>query len=256
MGDASEIYPLARDPIESRRVWLVEAQAYLNEKVSNDSNRFFHGFDISDAQFLTSPPAGIELSVQDILKPFPAEHHNRYDLVNVRMLVAALKEPEYEKAVKNLMTILSKPGVIQPGGYLQWVDLDSLELPNSEDTEHPRTAELVRYWLKFLEINGLSLSPPTAAERACERAGMVEVSNTFFALNDSRGDFRSTVQEWQADAFAAIVPGIMAKFGEAASIEEAREKVDEALQGLWEFYHEGKVVGLRFGSVVGKKIEE
>lgn len=90
------------------RIWLVESKDLLNEKVSNDSSRYFHGFDISGAQCPPSPLQGFEFSVQDVLKPFPAEHHNRYDLVNARMLVAAITEPEYETVVKNLMTILSE----------------------------------------------------------------------------------------------------------------------------------------------------
>ena len=80
----------------------------LNEKFPGaESNRYFHGFDISDAQFAPSSPDNVEFSVQDVLKPFPSEHRDRYDLVNVRMLVAALPEAEFRKAVENLTTILS-----------------------------------------------------------------------------------------------------------------------------------------------------
>lgn len=90
------------------RIWLFDTQNHLNAKIPNSPPRTFHGFDISDAQFPPSTPAGIELSVHDVLKPFPPEHHNRYDLVNVRMLVAGLAEKEYATAVENLAAILSK----------------------------------------------------------------------------------------------------------------------------------------------------
>lgn len=90
------------------RIWLFDTQNHLNAKIPNSPPRTFHGFDISDAQFPPSTTAGIELSVHDVLKPFPPEHHNRYDLVNVRMLVAGLAEKEYATAVENLAAILSK----------------------------------------------------------------------------------------------------------------------------------------------------
>lgn len=70
-----------------------------------------HGFDISPAQFpfssLKAPRHEIKLSVQDILQPFPKEHLGRYDLVHVRLLVGAMKEVDYPRAVRNLYDLLS-----------------------------------------------------------------------------------------------------------------------------------------------------
>lgn len=74
----------------------------------------YHGFDISDAQFPasnnnnnTDPGTGIGFSVQDCLKPFPEEHHGQYDLVHVRLLVAAVKEVDYALIVANIKPLLS-----------------------------------------------------------------------------------------------------------------------------------------------------
>lgn len=50
--------------------------------------------------------------MQDILKPFPAEHLGRYDLVHVRLVIAALKEGDYSIAVENLQSLLSKVPLI------------------------------------------------------------------------------------------------------------------------------------------------
>jgi hypothetical protein len=79
----------------------------LKEEYPSDKPRYFHGFDISDAQF-PADRGSFEYSVQDCLKPFPAEHHNRYDLVHVRLLVSGLKEVDYKKVVANLVPLLSK----------------------------------------------------------------------------------------------------------------------------------------------------
>ena len=50
----------------------------------------------------------MKLSVHDILQPFPKEHLGRYDLVNVRLLVGAIKETDYMTAVTNAASLLSQ----------------------------------------------------------------------------------------------------------------------------------------------------
>jgi len=88
------------------RVWLKKASALLKD-VSTDRPRYYHGFDISAAQF-PKVQDGINFSVQDVLKPFSAAHLNRYDLVHVRVLFCGLKKDEYGPAVENLKTLLSE----------------------------------------------------------------------------------------------------------------------------------------------------
>ncbi|OAX79836.1 hypothetical protein ACJ72_05842 [Emergomyces africanus] len=83
----------------------------------------FDGFDISldqvpDIELL---PTDINYYLQDALSPFPAEFLGQYDVVHVRLLVLGLKVDEWERAIRNLMTLLRK------GGYLQWTDIEPLE---------------------------------------------------------------------------------------------------------------------------------
>lgn len=74
----------------------------------SDTKRYYHGFDISDVQFPKGPSdESIHFSLQNCLEPFPLEHHGRYDLVHVRLLVAALEKSEYKTAVANIATLLS-----------------------------------------------------------------------------------------------------------------------------------------------------
>ena len=42
------------------------------------------------------------------MKPFPAEHLGKYDLVHVRLLVQALKETDVQSAVRNVTALLRK----------------------------------------------------------------------------------------------------------------------------------------------------
>ncbi|PYH28211.1 class I SAM-dependent methyltransferase [Aspergillus neoniger CBS 115656] len=185
-------------------IWLVEARDFLNTKRFSP-DRYFHGFDISSAQFPLSLPAGIGFSVQDILNPFPVEHHNRYDLVYVRMLVTAIRNTEYRDAVKNLLTIL------KPGGFLQWVELDCSALPNSKNSQNPRSAVIISSWLKFFQLNGLSEYAPSIIEDAYERSGMMDIINTSFSLDRRGEDLKAKAQKWQMQAFPAATVPIYAK---------------------------------------------
>ncbi|KAL4916274.1 hypothetical protein BDW62DRAFT_202785 [Aspergillus aurantiobrunneus] len=284
MSDTHELYPLSRDEVESNRlnaqhkflvhavgglisstiplehittvadvgtgtgIWLLEAQNHLNAKATPNPSRSFHGFDISPAQFVPSPPQGIELSVQDILKPFPPEHHGRYDLVNVRMLVTALAETEYRTAVENLVAIL------KPGGYIQWVELDNSALSRPH-SQHPKAAALVSSWLGFFAANGLSVNAPASVEDAYWHSSLMDIVNTSFALDGRGEELKRRAQGWQREAFSAVVVNLMRRTGgRDGDIEKAKEKADQAMNGLEGFFEEGRVLGLRFGCVVGRRV--
>ncbi|KAL5045656.1 hypothetical protein BDW71DRAFT_198150 [Aspergillus fruticulosus] len=248
MGDASETYPLARDSTESTRVWLLEARDLLNSEVPNKEQRTFHGFDISAAQFPDSPPEDVSFSCQDILKPFPPEHHGKYDLVHVRLLVTAFPEKEYETAVRNLMEIL------KPGGFIQWTDLDCafLSSPTSTDLTDPRSSFLASTWLKFLESNSLAVDAPAALAETFKRAGLADVRITGYAQHDRDQALKIRAQKWQAGSLATIVERLLRKNGTGEV--DAKTKVEAEVAKLWEYFEDGgRVLGIRLGVVVGRK---
>jgi hypothetical protein len=76
-----------------------------------------HGFDISDEQFPPSKtiigPQGLKilLTAHDGLKPYPAEHLGRYDIVHIRLLTAGLPQDGYATVLNNARDLLSKPPI-------------------------------------------------------------------------------------------------------------------------------------------------
>lgn len=68
----------------------------------------FIGFDISDQQFpppdASSPRLAFEL--HDMLEPFPTEHHEKFDLVNVRLVSYAIKGADLDRVVRNVIQLL------------------------------------------------------------------------------------------------------------------------------------------------------
>ncbi|KAL3450366.1 hypothetical protein BJX65DRAFT_315891 [Aspergillus insuetus] len=282
-----EIYPLARDEAESARlnaqhkllvdivggpidesiplenirsvadvgtgtgIWLLDAKAHLTTHSPSPSPNSYtlHGFDISDAQFLPSPEShGLSLSVHDILRPFSLEHREKYDLVHVRMLVSAIKVEEYEVVVRNLV------GILKPGGYLQWTDLDSSHLSSAPSFSEPRASPLIASWLKFLELNNLSACPTTTIEKAYSHSNeLLDISSTTYPVAD-RLELRERAQTWELQAFSAVMAPVLMVTGQAGSQREAVERASKAVRGVKEFFAGGgEVLDLRFGVVVGRK---
>lgn len=96
-------------------IWLRDVASQLSTiPTLKGEPRSFHGFDISDAQFPVNPPSNMRFTVQDILQPFPEEERGKYDLVQARFLILALKAKEIETAVRNLTQLLRKsaPSVV------------------------------------------------------------------------------------------------------------------------------------------------
>ena len=74
---------------------------------SGKKERSYDGFDISPDQFPSTLEHPFRFQVQNILQPFPPEHHNQYDLVQVRFLIAALRADQVRTAVENVLPLLS-----------------------------------------------------------------------------------------------------------------------------------------------------
>lgn len=84
-----------------------------------DPSMELHGFDISADQY---PPTGklagnIKLHLSDAKKGFEEEFHGKFDIVNIRLLSAAMNtEKDWRDVAQNTLALL------KPGGYLQWTE--------------------------------------------------------------------------------------------------------------------------------------
>ncbi|KAJ0423037.1 S-adenosyl-L-methionine-dependent methyltransferase [Aspergillus carlsbadensis] len=280
MSDSQEMYPLGRDEVESRRlneqhkflldvvdgaidrdvpldnisavadvatgtgIWLWDAKQILDQKAGESSSRSYHGFDISPAQF-PSTPQGIELSVQDVFQPFPAEFINRFDLVHVRLMVTAFPESKFQEAVENVLTIL------KPGGYLQWVEIDFSTVEAQTNTD-ARVSPGSNHWMRFVDLNQMSRCAPDALFNAFKTTGLQNVSNKSFRIR-GRPELRDRAQTWQMQFFAGIMPVVLVRLGEAADMAEAARMAEPIRRDLESYFKDGEVVDTRFGTVLGQK---
>ncbi|KAL2842660.1 hypothetical protein BJX68DRAFT_244663 [Aspergillus pseudodeflectus] len=280
MSGSPEMYPLGRDEVESRRlneqhkflldvvdgaidpdvplenisavadvatgtgIWLWDAKQILDQKAGESSSRSYHGFDISAAQF-PSTPQGITLSVQDVFQPFPAGFLDRFDLVHVRLMVTAFPEGKFQEAVENVLTI------VKPGGYLQWVEIDFSAV--EAQTEHDaRVAPGANYWMRFVDMNKMSRCAPDALFDAFKNTGLLNVTKKPFLIR-GRDELRERAQSWQMQFFSGIMPLVLIRLGEAVDMEEAARMAEPITQDLENYFADGDVIDTRFGTVVGQK---
>lgn len=90
-------------------IWLDALAAHLDPiPTASGQPRQYDGLDMSPAHFPASHPENFHYDVYNILQPVPEELKEKYDLVHVRLLVAALSKGDMNTAVDNLAQLLRK----------------------------------------------------------------------------------------------------------------------------------------------------
>ncbi|KAF3764007.1 hypothetical protein M406DRAFT_75232 [Cryphonectria parasitica EP155] len=92
------------------------------------------GYDISPALFPKQISTTISLRLLDVKQPIPEELHNQYDLVHLRLLLAAMDGSEWGTVVRNVVQML------KPGGWLQWDEGDYTSLKYYRGLEDSKVA--------------------------------------------------------------------------------------------------------------------
>ena len=86
-------------------VWLVDVAQQV------PAGTKLYGFDLSGAQFPRSEwlPPNVKLIAQDALAEVPSEWHGKFDVVNMRFILALVgSEAKYQKLISNIRLLLSK----------------------------------------------------------------------------------------------------------------------------------------------------
>lgn len=132
-----------------------------------------HGYDISDVQFppATSFPCNVSLSVADAKQPFPSHLHETYDIVHLRLLVAAMREEDWKIITSNVLQLLKS------GGAIQWTEPDFHQLAQplrgSYDSNIVNIRNLHRRCLDFVPKHiynkAFTTLPSVFTELGCER---------------------------------------------------------------------------------------
>ncbi|KAJ5919850.1 hypothetical protein N7454_009685 [Penicillium verhagenii] len=155
-------------------VWLDDLAARLKSiPTGTGQQRQYDGYDISATNFPGSHPGNFHYRVHNILQPVPDELKGKYDLVHVRLLVAALVKGDVKTAVDNLTELL------RPGGWIQWDELDGDSWAERVPSSH--VSEINQLVRSHMETNGMEQHIPAAfLEAAKAHPNLQNVSEQIF----------------------------------------------------------------------------
>ncbi|KAI0531642.1 hypothetical protein GGR58DRAFT_492874 [Xylaria digitata] len=150
-------------------VWLTEVAKTLPPDTE------FVGLDYDTTKFPSSLPPNVTLRQADMFKPFSSDLLGKFDVVNVRLIIFALKEGQGTNLVRNLMTLL------KPGGYIVWAETG----PLLTSVEPPSQA-----WFTFQDVNwrfakkvGRDLNLPLGMVAYIKEAGYVDCGDKAYPGN-------------------------------------------------------------------------
>ncbi|KAH7371769.1 hypothetical protein BKA64DRAFT_689469 [Cadophora sp. MPI-SDFR-AT-0126] len=237
-------------------IWLEHLSAILSKTpLSGDSPRQYVGFDISRDFFPSSYDSSFRYVQHNVLRSFPEEHLGKYDLVHVRLLIAALKEDEIPIALENVLELLA------PGGYIQWDEWDfpAVQLPSAS----PAVKQTLTDFLDFCDSLGFSRDISSILHSELSQDSTIDQyflsKSTWYSLKDEETKERSkdVAREWWIGAAKSLWPIMLAKTksGEARSPNEIRRITGEKVGVMKEWFAEGGIPGIPLVIVCGKKME-
>ncbi|KAL4925544.1 class I SAM-dependent methyltransferase [Aspergillus undulatus] len=226
-------------------VWLDEVSQVLDNN-KNSQQHYYHGFDISSAQFPEElPMTDLHFSVQDITSPFPQEHLNKYDLVHVRLLIAALEESEYKTALTNISAIL------KPGGYLQWEEIDEETYMHSNN---PVIREMRRCFDISLRVEGKCFAASAKVYEECKATGFLDAERLEYSSESiSESGLRSDKDEWFAALIETLYARLLMRSREVPDQDAAAKRAAELIEQHWALCKEGMSSPLKAMRVVARK---
>ncbi|KAJ6119067.1 hypothetical protein N7471_013018 [Penicillium samsonianum] len=220
-------------------IWLKDVSKVLEK---TNTNSYYHGFDISADQFPENP-GNFKFSVQDITLPFPKEHWNRYDVVHVRLLVAALEETDYRTAISNLSAIL------KPGGFLQWEEIDEEAYISADN---PVIQEIRRCFDFSLKAEGKCFAASAKVYEECKKAGLIDVVRLHY-LSSANSDLRLETEKRLASIIETLYASLLLRSGQVADEEAASKRAGQLIEQHWSLCAEGKSPPLKVMRVVARK---
>ncbi|KAL2059990.1 hypothetical protein VTL71DRAFT_9812 [Oculimacula yallundae] len=237
-------------------IWIQDLSTILSKTpAANNQPRQYVGFDISREFFPKEHGEEFRYVQHNVLRPFPDEHLGKYDLVHVRLLVAALKEDEIPIALENVMELLA------PGGYIQWDEWDfpSIQLPSAP----PPVMQTLTDFLTFCTSLGFAADIASILHSELSQDSSIDQhflsKSTWYSLKDeeTKEKSRDVARVWWIGAVRSLWPIMLARNerGDVRSPEELGRVVQEKVVVMEEWFDQGGIPGIPLVVVCGKKME-
>lgn len=201
---------------------------------------------VTEGEDVSVLPGNVEMHVQDMRNPFPAEYHAKFDVVHVRLMLLSIDPHEWDKVVANLLALL------KPGGWVQWEELDLTPFWSSLRSG-PLPSEAGR---TFLEkgMHYLIASTRHRAENvhnsllnACRKAGLKDIQ-TDVVSSDRDPTLRPVATKLQTHVMKNVGRKRLQDGAKDAWSQEELDRVSkgmdtEVLQGAYVNYYIHCIIG-------------
>lgn len=223
--------------------WIVEGQSvprriadvacgngiWTLEQATSDLAGFsgleFTGFDISTAQFPHPDtwPENVTFETWNIKEPPPERFRGCFDVVNVRLVIAAVeKAEEVHTIMHNLRELL------KPGGYLQWLESDVAIRPLT--TSHPDDSIVFSFSDELFAAYGIQKE---------ERKWVPELPDTFAKAGWNVVDtVRATCPLWMRKHMWDNIQGALGEIVQGANNPEIEKRFAEFVEEVAKFPHD------------------
>ncbi|KAK4609012.1 Methyltransferase psoC [Fulvia fulva] len=134
------------------------------------STHYFLSTDINSTIFLVESSKDFDFLQHDIRTPFPTNLHNSFDFAHQRNVLAGAYGTPLKQSGQNLTD------TIEPGGWIQLIELDDDVLPESNGPAYTTFIKLVRHIMRMLGVPNIGAEfKPTL-----EAIGFVNVQEKIF----------------------------------------------------------------------------
>jgi hypothetical protein len=196
------------------------------------------GFDVSLAQFpsLGTVPQNVTFDLLNINSPIPDKYHEKFDIVHVRLLVAAVQQNDPIPILKNLI------GMLKPGGILQWGEITPVVTPLISNTsDHLPIAATNIYGAMTQHLNGGPLTYPISQHWILNLAShfsTLELQNVETVL---AGTPRKDRWKFWSDNCTGAMEELV--FGARIGPEFLQQLVEEREKGVYWWFEPRIVIG-------------
>lgn len=112
----------------------------------------------------------------------------------------------------------------EPGGHLQWTEVDNSKFRSPPPSEPPIAKEIRRIISEALVPSGISLQTPKSVRDGMATAGLQNVRTTY---HEQGPEMLGKLVQWCERMLHAMLPPSLLKLGEVDSMESAKQRTQK-----------------------------
>jgi hypothetical protein len=143
---------------------------------------------------------------------------------------------------------------VEPGGCLQWEDLDLISFLDAADAKYDGTPamNLLKMCIETEMASGISPHVPEVVAEGARAAGLVNVRQIDYQTGD-RPELASTTQEWVLRTFGPLSRAVLLRSGRVSDRETVEIEAEKYLEGTKATFEQGFIPNGTMGMILAQK---